>query len=697
MMIGSHIDGGQKVNQLSLAYAQKLWNEWELQCMVLGSFALQAFLLFAAHIRKRNTSTMLRILLWLAYLMADYVAVFVLGHLTLQTNDPRHQLVLLWAPVLLLHLGGQDTITALSMEDNEVWKRHLLGLVTQVVLAVYVVAKSWRDKRLLAPVVLMFVSGTVKYAERTWALKMATAEAIKDSRMGDLYKALRKFEDPKARQAPQTSSEIAKYNQEIVGRNKWWLQQEYADLVQAPGDSLPNCINVLNDIPVAPWVLPSIFNMIEEIYRRDNGGSTQAGGGGKDWFSSRAYKLCELQLSLIYDRLYTKVGLRYNQSRPIISIGLQLLTLGTTSTALVLFATARKQGSVYSRVDIVVSYILLAGAVALELLSMLMVTLSYRSYCFLRDRFGVNRFTRMIFCVIRFVRPYHKPLWSNKWAQYNLIAGCIKEKQAGVVARMMRRIGLAGDSKLCAIPDETKELICNELDDQVRCERFSHDRGTAILSLRGHHARSELYESIDKVDFPRSVLTWHLITDICFFLTGGDAGLANRHMRLCREVSNYLMDLVMVRRVMTSSEGHVAHLKAREEVKLMLEHHSDKKVKVDDVEAVRKMLDAGVSHATAASSGYVPFARNSTDTMRPVLPRAWALAQTLLHPAGRSSGGAQWELIASVLMEMLFHLAPRCEAGFHAKNLSAGGEYITHVRFLLHNRGFGWNFVLART
>jgi hypothetical protein len=43
----------------------------------------------------------------------------------------------------------------------------------------------------------MFVSGTVKYAERTWALKMATAEAIKDSRMGDLYKALRKFEDPK--------------------------------------------------------------------------------------------------------------------------------------------------------------------------------------------------------------------------------------------------------------------------------------------------------------------------------------------------------------------------------------------------------------------------------------------------------------------------------------------------------------------
>jgi hypothetical protein len=33
-------------------------------------------------------------------------------------------------------------------------------------------------------------------------------------------------------------------------------------------------------------------------------------------------------------------------------------------------------------------------------------------------------------------------------------------------------------------------------------------------------------------------------------------------------------------------------------------------------------------------------------------------------------------------MEMLLHLAARCEAWFHAKNVIAGGEFITHVRFL---------------
>ncbi|KAF0901374.1 hypothetical protein E2562_000257 [Oryza meyeriana var. granulata] len=122
---GNHIGGGWKAKQLL-------------------SFASQAFFLFAACIRRHNKSTVLRILLWLAYLSGQLRRHLRPWHLTLQIGDPRHQLALVWAPILLLHLGGQETITAFSMEDNELWKRHLLGLITQVALAVYVVAKSWR-------------------------------------------------------------------------------------------------------------------------------------------------------------------------------------------------------------------------------------------------------------------------------------------------------------------------------------------------------------------------------------------------------------------------------------------------------------------------------------------------------------------------------------------------------------------------
>nr|GFC34903.1 hypothetical protein CTI12_AA095370 [Tanacetum cinerariifolium] len=38
-------------------------------------------------------------------------------------------LLAFWAPFLLVHLGGPDTITAFALKDIELWLRHLLGLV----------------------------------------------------------------------------------------------------------------------------------------------------------------------------------------------------------------------------------------------------------------------------------------------------------------------------------------------------------------------------------------------------------------------------------------------------------------------------------------------------------------------------------------------------------------------------------------
>lgn len=108
----------------------------------------------------------LRTLLWLAYLSADTVAIFVLGHLAVRASEPGHQLMSFWAPFVLVHLGGQDTMSAFSKQDNELWTRHLLSLVTQVGVAGYVVAKasSWPDARLTAAMVIMFLSGFFKYA-----------------------------------------------------------------------------------------------------------------------------------------------------------------------------------------------------------------------------------------------------------------------------------------------------------------------------------------------------------------------------------------------------------------------------------------------------------------------------------------------------------------------------------------------------
>uniref|UniRef100_A0A0E0JBW2 DUF4220 domain-containing protein n=1 Tax=Oryza nivara TaxID=4536 RepID=A0A0E0JBW2_ORYNI len=123
------------------------------------------------------------------YLSADSVAILVLGHLAVREREPGHQLVSFWVPFVLVHLGGQDTITAFSRQDNELWLRHLLNLVTQVAVAGYVVAKaSWPDVRLRAAMIIMFVSGSIKYAGRTLCLYLASPEKVRSNAQNDLSK-----------------------------------------------------------------------------------------------------------------------------------------------------------------------------------------------------------------------------------------------------------------------------------------------------------------------------------------------------------------------------------------------------------------------------------------------------------------------------------------------------------------------------
>ncbi|CAD6227108.1 unnamed protein product [Miscanthus lutarioriparius] len=51
-----------------------------------------------------------------------------------------------WTPFLLLHLGGPDTITAYSLEDNELWLRHLIGLLFELFSAVSSSSRSSHGK-----------------------------------------------------------------------------------------------------------------------------------------------------------------------------------------------------------------------------------------------------------------------------------------------------------------------------------------------------------------------------------------------------------------------------------------------------------------------------------------------------------------------------------------------------------------------
>lgn len=173
---------------MGLSFIGDLWNEWNIRGFVILSLSLQTFLILFAPLRKKTTNHLLHFLLWLSYLMADWVAAFGIGLVShSQGNSPTRSaevdgaLQALWASFLLLHLGGPDTITAFSLEDNSLWRRHLLNFIFQVIAAIYVFVQIFpSNKLLIIPTILVFLAGFIKSAERTLALYFSSLSRLRE-------------------------------------------------------------------------------------------------------------------------------------------------------------------------------------------------------------------------------------------------------------------------------------------------------------------------------------------------------------------------------------------------------------------------------------------------------------------------------------------------------------------------------------
>ncbi|GKV40320.1 hypothetical protein SLEP1_g47980 [Rubroshorea leprosula] len=153
-------------------HVEKLWDTWNIRVLIILSLLVQSFLILSAQLRKRRGGKwFIKIPLWIAYLLADWVATFTIG---LMLRAERSDIVAFWAPFLLLHLGGPDTITSFSLEDNELWIRHLLGLILQVSSTMHVILQSLTHNKLWLPTLLILIAGVIKYAERNGAFYLAS-------------------------------------------------------------------------------------------------------------------------------------------------------------------------------------------------------------------------------------------------------------------------------------------------------------------------------------------------------------------------------------------------------------------------------------------------------------------------------------------------------------------------------------------
>jgi len=663
--------------------------------MVMASFSLQVFLLFFSGFRRRYSSRLLRLLLWLAYLSVDSLAVYVLGRLTLRGGG--NPLALFWAPFLLLHLGGQETMTAFSMEDNTLWKRHLLSLATQVPMAIYVVGKQLQgdDQWLVAPMVLVFVSGTAKFTERIWALRRA-GSAIPGTDSSSSSDLVSRASDD----ASWDTQEFFLMLSLLVSKN----QETDSDVilnVAAEGFkiSLHFLMGTTPSISLLPDHIVAIKNAVEGFKSSEN-------------ILFMAYKMSEINLSMIYDYLYTKFGTRHFHMAPGCIACHRIASLALTPVALGLFVSAmvgaRSQMG-YDAADVIISFILLVGAIVLETCSIFMSFTSsfwaYKSTMSCSVKCPVSVLLR----VARRLHPENRQEWSAKLAQYSLVRKCIQEnKKYGFLKRMMRWIGMGEGAvtHICISP-EIKKLVLDKLLDisatpcaqEWDIARFQGQWAQWVAKTRQDHQQQNAAQrvlqvsNIQGLEFVSSALLWHIVTDICLLDADdddemnasssqdvderlhGDSSSSQQNdvhdgmaglRRHARELSEYIMYLVAHCGAIAGSDGHYAVIRGRREVSRWLVKRGGASNHKNLIRDIRDE-DSSFFH----------------ENYYPMLDRARRVASDF-HQIEHNH---RWELIAAVWLEMLCYIAYNCGPAFHAKHLTTGGEFVTHVKMLLFMLG----------
>ncbi|KAL6650372.1 hypothetical protein ACP70R_009297 [Stipagrostis hirtigluma subsp. patula] len=632
------------------------WNEWGLQALVLLSFTLQVVLLVLAEFRRSIDSGVLMAVIWSAYMLADVTAIYVLGHISVTGMSPEHELMAFWVPFLLLHLGGQDNITAYAIEDNQLWLRHLQTLALQVAAATYALYQSsivGSQSLLMPATIIMFVVGVIKYGERVWALKCASS-----SSSGKNYRC---FDRRTA-----TAAGPLERPQDTEG----FLLIAHL-LLDVPMDLLKGPSTFV-DLHYGTWALH-----------------------GED-----LYKVAEMQLSLMHDVFYIKAEVMHTWYGLCIRI---ISSLGI-SVALLLFHLSGDHKGGYQRADITVTYVLLAGAVILEITSTLRLMLSSWT-CALLDRRGEGRnmwhfLAYVVVSLRRLIRAadWRKRYWSGCMGQHNLLQLCA-QSWASKMSKIARWMDMEDPwntfaySGSISVPSCIKQLIVaqvlkSEGASESSPEHIHNSRGQAVLKSRRCY-EGLLAWSID-IDLEESILVWHIATDL--YLRSykeqgkgagkqkdGKAQMLVDLAEAAEALSNYMLFLLAARPYMLPPPAsRNAYVQACYTL-TTLEEKSPRDLACL-LQSSRKQLN-NRSNTEVTSSG-----NTSGSHYKRVLDRGSQLGAKPIGDESEDTLAAEMlELITQVWVEILCYVGYRCNVYSHAKQLSNGGELITVAALLMEH------------
>ncbi|XP_052194278.1 uncharacterized protein LOC127802484 [Diospyros lotus] len=520
--------------ELDINHWKNLWDTWDIRALIITSLSLQALLILLGPLRKSTVRGFILLLLWLAYLLADAVAIFVVG-LIFRSQQRKEAdlsihpfpydnayLLALWSPFLLVHLGGPDTITAFALEDNQLWLRHLLQFLVQSGTTAYVFILTLSTNKFWLPTLLMFLAGLIKYSERTRSLYLAS--------IGKFRKSL----DPDVAKAAVTAIRICDKGE----------QKDLSDI---------EVIKVAYMFSQAFKGL--IADLIFDSFHWDSSRGFFMNLTAKD-----AFKIVEVELNFLYEILYTKVVV----IQGLAGFCLRFISFCSVVVAFSLFASREKKE--LHPIDIRITYALFIGGISLDITAFFMMILSDSTAVALTKSEDPSRVTRILAKLLfvkrqrwvvedtskpypfrlKLVQPLLRRRWSECISQFSLIHYCLHTRSEWT-EKVIDSLGLTDildglkyvntkrfDTRLRNFIFEELRSKCFETHELVNARKVALARGEWVLNNVGCDT---LLTFVSDFLYDDSLLLWHIATELLY---GTDRG--NDHNKDLREFSKLLSD-----------------------------------------------------------------------------------------------------------------------------------------------------------
>lgn len=706
-------------------HLKELWGEWELRVLVLLSLTIQVLLILLGHRRKFQPGALLKGLVWLCYLLADWAAIYALGKITTQVKqmqhdtakglDPDAQMAAFWAPFLLLHLGGPDTITAYALEDNEFWLRRSYTLTIKTAATLYIFFQMLligSERWLWMLSLLIITSGFIKCYERVYVLRATSSKHFRDSipdRALHYSKILEEYKLKKAEGYDITQHEVMVVQREdaeplLSSPDEDSLTDELRKrLEQRTGNS--NCGRLL----LAPIIgmsdffrrlsgdrnlLPEdmskrnraelvIANDLIDIFRRlfaDLVLSSQDGDTSLSTLRKKhhhvVFRVIEIELGFIFDLFYTKAKTFQNP----LSFALRIVSIQFTFTALVLFSLSGKGN--YSKINVSVTYVLLGVATFLEIYALFVLLISDKAACWLMK----HHWLAILDFVERLKPLYNRRRWSGSMRQYNLISFALKEKNPAI--RGIQELPWVGPVALKSwrkgevkVSDFLKKRVLEYFTPPETSQKPSvwNHRGGLILEK---HKLLTIFKWSIELEFDQSILVWHIATQLlCLpeYEEDDEMTIANAS-KMSKHLSRYMLYL-LVEYPFLLPVG-VGSLEFRDMYAEAMSIFNEKKAMITDITQACNVLRDDVNTE-------IPPMVTKGDKSKFALYKGCRLASQLnkiINPE------TKWDIISSVWLEMMGFAAVKCRGREHTRQLQQGGQFLTHVWLLMAHFGLTDHF-----